>query len=173
MFRASADHLANTTDTGLQVVVVDEDVFHHLLDVFQSRQRFVTSAIVLIAGRNQTHNIASEMIYAPRGDESRKLRTGFVQGNLPVPVTRVQRGEIFHAWGNTGDDLARYAGRVRGTLDLLVQPVRSTVIRGSADDFLGTTTMGWHHVSDSPTGTFSMTPFDTIDESCASTASRH
>ena len=29
---------------------------------------------------------------------------------------------MFHAWGNTGDDLARYVGRVRGTLDVLVQP---------------------------------------------------
>ena len=55
----------------------------------------------------------------------------------------------------------------------LVSPVRMTVIRGSADDFLSTTTMGLNHVSNSPTGTFSMTLFDTIDESCASTASRH
>ena len=122
MFRASADHLANTTDMGLQVGVVDEDVFHHLLDVFQSRQRFVTSTVVLIAGQNQTHNIALETICAPGGDESRKLRTGFIKGNLPVPVTRVQRGEMFHAWGNTGDDLAGYAGGLCVTLDVLVQP---------------------------------------------------
>ena len=108
----------------LRVSVVDEDVFHHLLDVFQPRQCFVTSAVVLIAGRNKIHNmyIVSETIGAPVGDESHKLGTGFVKGNLPVPVTLVQRGEIFHARGNTGDDLDGYTGRVRGTLKVLVQP---------------------------------------------------
>ena len=59
MFQASADHLANATDMGLQVSVIDEDVFHHLLDVFQPRQRLVASAVVLIAGQHKTHNIAS------------------------------------------------------------------------------------------------------------------
>ena len=103
-------------------VFPDEDVFNHFLDVFQPRQRFVTSADVLIAGRNQTHNIASDTVGAPGGDESRKLKTSYIKGNLPLPVTRAQRGEIFHAWGITGDNLTRYTDRIRGTLDVLVQP---------------------------------------------------
>ena len=49
-----------------------------------------------------------------------------------------------------------------GRCTYLLRLVRSTVIRGSAEDFLGTTTIGWHHVKDSPTGTFSITPFETM-----------
>ena len=47
------------------------------------------------------------------------------------------------------------------------------MIRGSVEDFLGTTTIAWLHVKDSPTGTFSITPLLTMEASWASTAARH
>ena len=46
-------------------VFLDEDVVNHFLNVFQPRQRLVTSAVVLITGRNQTHNISSETVGSP------------------------------------------------------------------------------------------------------------
>ena len=63
---------------------------------------------------------------------------------------------------------AGYAGR----LTYLLSPVRSTVTRGSSEFFLGTTTIGWHHVNDSPTGTFSMMLCDAMCSSCCWTDSR-
>ena len=60
-----------------------------------------------------------------------------------------------------------------GRFTNLLRPVRSTVIRGSSEFFFGTTTIGWHHVIDSPTGTFSIMFFSSIFLSCWWTDSRH
>ena len=47
-----------------------------------------------------------------------------------------------------------------------------TVMRGSAESFFGTTTIGWHQSYFSPTETRSMTPFFIIESSCFCTESR-
>ena len=60
-----------------------------------------------------------------------------------------------------------------GRFTNLLRPVRSTVIRGSSEFFFGTTTIGWHHVIDSPTGTFPKMFFSSIFLSCWWTDSRH
>ena len=58
MLGASADHFGHTVHMGVQVSVVDNDIFNYFLDVVSAGQRFVSMTVVFVASRDKAHDIA-------------------------------------------------------------------------------------------------------------------